>query len=477
MPSSTLEQARALADLDVPAPSRASAQEFALGGAIPRAEPQERRGFKSQDVFLRLENKVYGPLTQEELGDLLESGQLTGFESASSDLRTWTPLIYHPRMTLNGQIDPDATHDLLHGRSDLPAAGSRPVSVNLEELADLEENEELPGTPLAAILIMPSGPLATPKTLAPKKSAPAKAATSLDAPVFADLDQEDLDEVIVRSGVPADDADDQLADTSENIPTEEAKAEPPPAPVAPPPAPPAPVAAAASPPPPPEPAAEAPASSAEPDDAGSTMSLSPVEAMQVLADIGAAIPPAPPIDILDDDYDPLPVDASAFGDTIERAVIQDDGDDEENEDDADAAAVTAPIDVGEPSQEAAQGEQSASAPEEEDDGGNATTEPLPAQQSVNEQPEASDGERPNRRGRKKPPAGIARAEGTYTSENSELIFFTSEHEAVKRASEEVEVKEERIGPSNKHYLAAMIVLLVVALAAVIFLTDIFNLTG
>ena len=476
MPSSTLEEARALADLDVPAPSRASAQEFALGGAIPRAEPQERRGFKSQDVFLRLENKVYGPLTQDELGDLLESGQLTGFESASSDLRTWTPLIYHPRMTLNGQIDPDATHDLLHGRSDLPAAGSRPVSVNLEELADLEEDEEIPGTPLAAILIMPSGPLATPKTLAPKKSAPAKAATSLDAPVFADLDEEDLDAVIVRSGVPADDANDELADTSENIPTTEAKAEPPPEPDAPPPAPPAPVAAAASPPPPPSPA-EAPASSAEPDDAGSTMSLSPVEAMQVLADIGAAIPPAPPIDILDDDDDPLPVDASAFGDTIERAVIQDDGDDEQTEDDAVAAAVTAPLDVGEPSQEAAQGEQSASAPEEEDDGGRT---PRPSRSRLSRawtssprRPAAAN--QPPRT--KKPPAGVARAEGSYTSENSELIFFTSEHEAVKRASEEVQVKEERIGPSNKHYLAAMIVLVVVALAAVIFLTDIFNLTG
>lgn len=186
--------------------------DFRLGGAVPRNEPTGGTGrYRSKDVYLRLENQVYGPFTQEELDELLASGDLTGFESASNDLRTWTPLIYHPRMTLRGQIDPDATHHVLHQRSDLPTASQNAGGVDLEALADMDEDAEpeLPKMPLAAILIKPM------------KVTRSKGAV-LEERVFANLDEESLEEVIERHGIPEappipDDARraDKLEDTDE----------------------------------------------------------------------------------------------------------------------------------------------------------------------------------------------------------------------------------------------------------------------
>lgn len=159
--------------------------EFNLGGSVPRIE--ETRGrYQSKDIYIRLENTIYGPVTQQELGQLLSSGQLTGFESASADLQHWTPLIYHPRMALSGEIDPDATHDLLHQASTLPAASRAPSSVDLEALADLDDDEELPGTPLAAILIKPIR---------------VSRKTGLPLPVHADLRSESIEKVVERTEI------------------------------------------------------------------------------------------------------------------------------------------------------------------------------------------------------------------------------------------------------------------------------------
>ena len=171
----------------------ANVADFQLAGAVPRDEPTGEHGrFRSKDVYLRLENRVYGPLTQDELDELLASGDLTGFESASNDLRTWTPLIYHPRMTLRGQIDPDATHNVLHQRSDLPTASRAAGGVDLEAFGEEEDDvvvDEPVKTPLAAILIKPM-------------KVRRGAGHVLEERVFANLDEESLEEVIERSGIP-----------------------------------------------------------------------------------------------------------------------------------------------------------------------------------------------------------------------------------------------------------------------------------
>lgn len=134
--------------------------EYDLGGTVPREEANWRT-FRSADVYIRLETTIYGPLSQQDLVDLLQSGQLTGYESASNDLQHWTPLLYHPRMNITGQADPDQTHSILEGRSTLPTASARKRSL-LEDLADgnlddLEPPPEEPtgAMPLAAIMIRP----------------------------------------------------------------------------------------------------------------------------------------------------------------------------------------------------------------------------------------------------------------------------------------------------------------------------------
>lgn len=159
--------------------------EFSLGGAVPRHEPTRQR-FQSKDIYIRLENTIYGPVTQDELAEMLASGELTGFESASADLQHWTPLIYHPKMTLSGETDPDATHGMLHDRSTLPAASRAPDKFDLEALADLDDEEPLPAMPLAAILIKP--------IKVSKK-------TGLPIPVHADLEKESIEEVRERTDI------------------------------------------------------------------------------------------------------------------------------------------------------------------------------------------------------------------------------------------------------------------------------------
>ncbi|MFT6397623.1 MAG: hypothetical protein ACJAYU_002377 [Bradymonadia bacterium] len=161
--------------------------EFSLGGAVPRHELTRRR-FKSSDIYVRLENTIYGPITQDELSEMLASGELTGFESASADLQHWTPLIYHPKMTLSGEIDPDATHGMLHNRSTLPAAARAPDKFDLEALADMDDDDEaLPAMPLAAILIKPIK---------------VSRRTGLPIKVHADLEKESLASVIKRTAIP-----------------------------------------------------------------------------------------------------------------------------------------------------------------------------------------------------------------------------------------------------------------------------------
>lgn len=144
-----------------PADGEAMRAEHSVSGHIPREEKIDRR-FRSSDVYVRLENTVYGPLERDTLAELLASGQLTGYESASSDLQHWTPLLYHPRMNLTGHADPDATHGLLHAHSTLPTASKNPRRDVLEDLADGKhvdlptfEEPRPPATPLAAIMIKP----------------------------------------------------------------------------------------------------------------------------------------------------------------------------------------------------------------------------------------------------------------------------------------------------------------------------------
>ena len=130
-------------------------KEFSLGGMVPRTEQGDERKVTAGDVYVRLENTIYGPLNGDELAAMLASGQFTGYESASSDLQHWTPLLYHPRMNLTGYADPDHTHALLHERSTLPQASRKGTRIRLEDFADGVPDDMIPGVPLAAIMLRP----------------------------------------------------------------------------------------------------------------------------------------------------------------------------------------------------------------------------------------------------------------------------------------------------------------------------------
>lgn len=159
-------------------------KEFALGGLVPRTEQGGERKVSPNDVYVRLENTIYGPLNSDELAAMLASGQFTGYESASSDLQHWTPLLYHPRMNLTGYADPDQTHALLHERSTLPQASRKGTRVRLEDYADGVPEEVVPGVPLAAIMLRPRKQLR-------------RTTRGVELPVFAELkdDPTDVDDV------------------------------------------------------------------------------------------------------------------------------------------------------------------------------------------------------------------------------------------------------------------------------------------
>ncbi len=186
-----------------PAIAEASAPvvaEFTVNQIVPRVEPTTR-AFTSTEIFIRLEQTIYGPLSRERLAELLTSGRLTGFEQASSNLRTWTPLIYHPRMVLAEDVDPETTHRMLQTESDLPKESAVQRRIDLAaygEQATLS-NEVVPeepvlSTPLAKMLIRPR-----------KRSSAthdAEPLPSLDLPVFGNLGHESLESLAQRAAAP-----------------------------------------------------------------------------------------------------------------------------------------------------------------------------------------------------------------------------------------------------------------------------------
>lgn len=173
--------------------------EFSMDQLVPRAEPATRE-FTSTDIFLRLEQTIYGPLSRERLAELLASGRLTGFEQASSNLRTWTPLIYHPRMVLAEDVDPETTHRMLQTESNLPKESAVQRRIDLAQYGEAEAPTSdapatsAPATPLAKMLIRPR-----------KRSTVALSAVpspSLDLPVFGDLGHETLETLAQRASAP-----------------------------------------------------------------------------------------------------------------------------------------------------------------------------------------------------------------------------------------------------------------------------------
>ena len=186
-----------------PSISEASAPvvaEFSVNQIVPRVEPT-MRAFTSTEIFLRLEQTIYGPLSRERLAELLASGRLTGFEQASSNLRTWTPLIYHPRMVLAEDVDPETTHRMLQTESDLPKESGVQRRIDLAQYGEQAtlSNEVVPeepvlSTPLAKMLIRPR-----------KRSSAthdAEPMPPLDLPVFGDLGHESLESLAQRAGAP-----------------------------------------------------------------------------------------------------------------------------------------------------------------------------------------------------------------------------------------------------------------------------------
>jgi hypothetical protein len=94
--------------------------EVRLGGPIPRHD-RDDSPLRSGDLYLRLEGRIYGPFRPDRLEILLESGTLTGLETASVDLRRWTPLAYHPRIVRGRIRDLGRVHEVLTELSSLPA--------------------------------------------------------------------------------------------------------------------------------------------------------------------------------------------------------------------------------------------------------------------------------------------------------------------------------------------------------------------
>ena len=186
-----------------PSISEASAPvvaEFSVNQIVPRVEPT-MRAFTSTEIFLRLEQTIYGPLSRERLAELLASGRLTGFEQASSNLRTWTPLIYHPRMVLAEDVDPETTHRMLQTESDLPKESAVQRRIDLAQYGEeatlsneVALEEPVLSTPLAKMLIRPR-----------KRSSAthdAEPLPSLDLPVFGDLGHESLESLAQRAAAP-----------------------------------------------------------------------------------------------------------------------------------------------------------------------------------------------------------------------------------------------------------------------------------
>jgi hypothetical protein len=126
--------------------------EVRLGKGVPRQDPPDKPT-ASGDLYIRLEGHIYGPFQPSKLEELLQSGKLTGLESASPDLHRWTPLAYHPRIVRSRIRDFQKAHQALTDLSALPAPKRHAI------IADL-------GAPLAAILRRPTAGRAQPQTSA-----------------------------------------------------------------------------------------------------------------------------------------------------------------------------------------------------------------------------------------------------------------------------------------------------------------------
>jgi len=166
---------------------------FRLGGSVPRRE-RARERYRANQVYVRLESTIYGPITRAELASLLASGHFTGYEAASTDMQHWTPLLYHPKMNLTGDADPDETHALLHEHTALPQVSTKPRrKVRLEDLADDDEqlNDLEPATPLAAIMIKPRKQQIVEKRSDLERESLEEGQRTLDLPVFGSLEEED----------------------------------------------------------------------------------------------------------------------------------------------------------------------------------------------------------------------------------------------------------------------------------------------
>lgn len=105
--------------------------DVALGGPVPRPEPTHVRP-RGADLYVRLEGKIYGPFQPERLEVLLESGTLTGLETASVDLHHWTPLAYHPRIVRGRIRDLEQVHEVLTEMSSLPVRKKNPQGTPAE---------------------------------------------------------------------------------------------------------------------------------------------------------------------------------------------------------------------------------------------------------------------------------------------------------------------------------------------------------
>lgn len=139
----------------IPRQRQVMAAQHALATSVPRAEIESAERI-ADELFLRLEEHIYGPISTHQTLALIGGARLSGYEAASTDLQHWSPIAYHPRFVAATHGDLRLVHKLLDGMTDLPAVATVPTGKKNE--ADTRPTGDTPHRQeLAKILRFPTG--------------------------------------------------------------------------------------------------------------------------------------------------------------------------------------------------------------------------------------------------------------------------------------------------------------------------------
>lgn len=104
----------------IPAQGQIKVVEHGLDDSVPKA-PESDTSPEGDQLFLRLEDQIYGPVTADDTLRLISSAKLSGYEAVTADLHHWSPLAYHPRFV------PAHHGDLLQVHAALDELSGTPV--------------------------------------------------------------------------------------------------------------------------------------------------------------------------------------------------------------------------------------------------------------------------------------------------------------------------------------------------------------